>query len=162
MDEIVRAQKEPRALPDLVDELRDIVKDFYGDNYDAAPIGSGEAALWTLIDTTMTPPMLGRGPTYRTRYVAPFERHVSHQSGFGRPFPPKSSYVSAERYITAGELGVEGKRMEKLDTLLVPLAGARYDAHGIKYYPAPLLSTTDPVESANKITEVCGKTRRTN
>lgn len=97
LSEIARAQDERRALPDLVDDLRDVVKDYYGDDYDAAPIASGEAALWTLIDTTMTAPMMGRGSAYRTRYIAPFERHVSHQSGFGRPFPPKYKYVASER-----------------------------------------------------------------
>jgi hypothetical protein len=154
MSKIVSEQDSRRALPELVDELRDLVKDFYGDEYDAAPIASGEAALWTLIDTTMTSPMLGRGSGYRCRYVAPFERHSSHQSGFGRPFPPKYKYINAERYITAGELGVEGKRLTDLDTVFVPLAGARYDAHGIKYYPAPLLSTIKGAESAEKIAEV--------
>jgi len=59
LEKIVKEQDTRRALPELVDELRDIVKDFYGDEYDAAPIASGEAALWTLIDTTMTSPMLG-------------------------------------------------------------------------------------------------------
>jgi len=153
LEKIVEEQDTRRALPELVDELRDIVKDFYGDEYDAAPIASGEAALWTLIDTTMTSPMLGRGSGYRCRYIAPFERHSSHQSGFGRPFPPKYKYINAERYITAGELGVEGKRLTDLDTVLVPLAGARYDAHGIKYYPAPLLSKTKGAESADRIAE---------
>ena len=154
LDEIVEAQEKRRALPDLVDELRDVVKDYYGDEYDAAPIASGEAALWTIIDTTMTSPMLGRGSAYRCRYVAPFERHVSHQSGFGRPFPPKYKYVASERYITSGELGVEGKRLTNLDTVLVPFAGARYDAHGIKYYPTPLLSTVDGARSAEKVEEI--------
>jgi len=154
MDKIVEEQEVRRALPDLVDELRGVVKDFYGDDYDAAPIASGEAALWTLIDSTMTSPMLGRGSGYRCRYVAPFERHASHQSGFGRPFPPKYKYVNAERYNTAGELGVEGKRLTNLDTIFVPFVGARYDAHGIKYYPAPLLSTARAEETADKVAEV--------
>ncbi len=154
LNKIVEEQETRRALPELVDELRGIVKDFYGDDYDAAPIASGEAALWTLIDTTMTSPMLGRGSGYRCRYLVPFERHSSHHSGFGRPFPPKYKYVNAERYITAGELGVEGKRLTDLDTVLVPFTGARYDAHGIKYYPSPLLSTTNGIDSAEKIAEV--------
>jgi hypothetical protein len=154
LKKMIEEQQTRRALPELVDELRGIVKDYYGDEYDAAPIASGEAALWTLIDTTMTSPMLGRGNGYRCRYIAPFERHVSHQSGFGRPFPPKYKYVSSERYITAGELGVEGKRLTDLDTILVPFAGARYDAHGIKYYPTPLLSTTFGEHSADKVEEI--------
>lgn len=143
MAEMAKAQHTYESLPRSVDRLREVVKDYYGDDYDAAPIGSGEAALWTLFDTLMTPPSTGRGDAYRCRYIAPFERHVSHQAGFGRPFPPRYKYVSAERYITAGELGVEGKRLAGLDTVLVPLAGARYETHGIKYYPAPLLSGVD-------------------
>ena len=154
MNKIVEEQETRTSLPDLVDELRSIVKDFYGDDYDAAPIASGEAALWTLIDTTMTTPMLGRGSGYRCRYVAPFERHSSHHSGFGRPFPPKYKYLNSERYITAGELGVEGKRLTDLDTVFVPFAGARYDSHGIKYYPSPLLSTTKAAQSADRVEEV--------
>jgi hypothetical protein len=148
------ASDELRPLSDLVDDLRNSVKDFYGDEYDATSIASGEAALWIAFDSLATPSILGRGDAYRGRYIAPFERHVSHQSGFGRPFPPKYKYVAADRYVTAGELGVEGKRLFNLDTVLVPFVGTRYQAHGIKYYPAPLLSTTDAEASAKSITEV--------
>ncbi|MDA4129110.1 MAG: hypothetical protein OK422_06630 [Thaumarchaeota archaeon] len=154
LKEITRAQKQMRPLPDLVDELRSAVKDYYGDEFDAAPIGSGEAALWVAFDVLATPPLLGHGSPYRTRYVAPLERHVTHQSGFGRPFPARYKYVGAERYATAGELGVEGKRLNNLDVVLVPLDGARYDSHGIKYYPVPLLSRVDAKKSGETLAEV--------
>jgi hypothetical protein len=152
--EMERAGREVKPLSDLVDDLRGSVKDFYGDEYDAVPIASGEAALWVAFDVLMSPSIMGRGDVYRSRYIAPFERHLTHQAGFGRIFPPKYKYVGADRYVTAGELGVEGKRLSNLDTILVPLAGARYEAHGIKYYPTPLLSTVDPDESAKRFAEV--------
>jgi hypothetical protein len=41
-----RAGDEVRPLSDLNDDLRETVKDYYGDGYDAVPIASGEAALW--------------------------------------------------------------------------------------------------------------------
>ena len=149
-----RASDEVRPMSDLNDDLRETVKDYYGDDYDAVPIASGEAALWIAFESLVSPSFLGRGDAYRSRYIAPLERHVSHQSGFGRPFPPKYKYVAADRYVTAGELGVEGKRLFNLDTVLVPFEGARYEAHGIKYYPAPLLSTTKAEPSAQRFARV--------
>jgi hypothetical protein len=156
-----KASDEVRPLSDLNDDLRETIKDFYGDGYDAVPIASGEAALWIAFESLVSPSFLGRGDAYRSRYIAPFERHVSHQSGFGRPFPPKYKYVAADRYITAGELGVEGKRLFNLDTVLVPFVGARYDAHGIKYYPAPLLSTVKAEASAERFGEVAERHKDT-
>ena len=124
----------------LVDELRELIKDGYGDDFDVAPINTCEAGLWLTFDTLVTPPMTGRGTNYRTRYVAPYERHIHHQAGYGRPFPPKYKDLVADRGVTAGEYGVAGKRLDNLDAVLVPLAGARYEGHGIKYNPAVLLA----------------------
>jgi len=154
LEAMIRAQRSQIKLEELVDMLRDLVKDLYGDEYDAAPICSGEAALWAAFDVLATSPMLGRGDAYRTRYISPFERHMSHQGGFGRPFPPRYKFFVADRYVTAGELGVEGKRLLNLDTIVVPLVSARYDAHGIKYYPTPLLSQVDAEGSAERIADV--------
>jgi len=137
----------------LADELREIVKDGYGDEYDAAPINTCEAALWLTFDALATPPLTGRGENYRTRYVAPYERHVHHQAGYGRPFPPRYKDLTADRGVTAGEMGVAGKRLDNLDVVLVPLEGARYDNHGIKYFPTPLLADVDAAGSARRIAE---------
>ena len=154
MEAMIRIKHDQIRLEELVDILRDLVKDVYGDDYDAAPICSGEAALWVAFDVLATSPMLGRGDGYRTRYIALYERHMSHQAGFGRPFPPKYKFFASDRYVTAGELGVEGKRQHNLDTIIVPLVGARYHAHGIKYYPSPLLSQVDSEGSAERIANV--------
>ena len=135
----------------LVDEIREIVKDGYGDYYDAVPVNTCEAALALAFDTLATPPLAGRGDSYRTRYVAPYERHVHHQAGYGRPFPPRYKDLYADRGVTAGELGIAGKRLDNLDVVLVPLPGAKYDCHGIKHYPTTLLAGVDAERSAAQL-----------
>lgn len=139
--------KDVIPLAKLVDEIREIVKDVYGDEFDAAPTSTCEAGLWVTFDSLFTPPMLGRGDNYRTRYIAPYEKHLHHQGAYGRPFPPRFKDILADRGTTAGELGFYGKRQNNMDTIIVPLAGARYDVHGIKYHPVPLLTGVDPEES---------------
>lgn len=142
------------SLSTLVEQIREIVKDVYGDKYDAAPINTCEAALWVSFDTLCTPPMQGRGTNYRCRYLAPLERHLHHHGAYGRPFPPKYKDMFADRGVTAGELGFYGKRLENLDTVMVPLVGAKYEAHGIKYYPVPLLLDVDAAASAEELATV--------
>ncbi|KYO66165.1 hypothetical protein [Thermovenabulum gondwanense] len=138
-------------LAKLVDEIRSIVKDVYGDEYDAAPINTCEAGLWVTFDTLFTPPMQGRGDNYLTRYIIPYEKHLHHHGGYGRPFPPKFKDILADRGCTAGELGFYGKRQNNLSEYIVPLVGADYSVHGIKYHPVILLTKVDPEASAKKI-----------
>jgi hypothetical protein len=135
------------SLAVYVEQIREIVKDVYGDEYDAAPINTCEAGLWTTFDCLMTPPSQGRGDNYRTRYVAPYERHIHHQASYGRPFPAKYKDILADRGSTAGELGFYGKRQNNFDTVLVPMAGADYTVHGIKSYPVPLMKNLKVKES---------------
>jgi hypothetical protein len=130
-----------------VDQIREIIKDAYGDEYDAAPINTCEAGLWTSFDCLVTPPFTGRGDNYRTRYIAPLERHTHHHAAYGRPFPPKYKDILADRGSTAGELGFYGKRQNNLDTVLVPLPGAEYPVHGIKYHPVPLMKNVNVAKS---------------
>ncbi|HMM20144.1 MAG TPA: hypothetical protein PKA10_05340 [Selenomonadales bacterium] len=136
--------KEVIPLSAMVDQIRELVKDIYGDEYDAAPTSTCEAGLWCSFDTLFTPPMMGRGDNYRARYIAPYEKHFHHQGGYGRPFPGKYKDILADRGTTPGELGFFGKRQNNLDTLVVPLAGAKYPVHGIKFHPVPLLTKVDP------------------
>ncbi|SDF60633.1 hypothetical protein [Sporolituus thermophilus] len=150
-DDIMKAgeegAKEVIPLAKLVDELREIVKSVYGDEWDCAPTSTCEAGLWVTFDCLFSPPLLGRGDNYRSRYIAPYEKHLHHQGSYGRPFPPRFKDIFADRGSTAGELGFYGKRQNNLDTIIVPLAGARYDVHGIKAHPVPLLTDVDPEES---------------
>lgn len=130
-------------LARLVDEIREIVKSVYGDDYDVCPVNTCEGGLWVTFDTLFAAPMTGRGDNYRSRYIVPLEKHMHHQAGYGRPFPPKYKEMLAERGSTAGEFGFAGKRLENLDVVIVPMKGANYGNHGIKYWPVPLLTEVD-------------------
>lgn len=138
-----------KVLPSAVldEKIRDVVKEYYGDDYDAALISTCEAALNTCYDVLCMPPSLGRGDPYRARYLAPYERHMHHQGAYGRPFPPKYKEVNAERGEAAGEYGVQGKRAFNLDTVFVRPVGATYDCHGIKYNPVPNMLRVDGTKS---------------
>ncbi|MFZ5634761.1 MAG: hypothetical protein ACOY40_18200 [Bacillota bacterium] len=138
-------------LAKLMDELREIVKDVYGDQYDVAATSTCEAGLWLAFDTLFSPPMMGRGDNYRARYIAPYEKHLHHQGSYGRPFPARFKDIFADRGSTAGEFGFYGKRQNNLDTVIVPLVGASYDVHGIKYHPVPLLTGVDARASIERI-----------
>lgn len=146
-------------LARLVDEIREIVKDVYGDEWDVCPVNTCEAGLWVSFDCLCTPPNLGRGDNYRARYIAPYEKHLHHQGAYGRPFPPRYKDILADRGCTAGELGFYGKRLNNLDTVIVPLPGARYPNHGIKYYPVPFMLDVDPEASRAALAEAADRHR---
>lgn len=135
-------------------EIRKIIKSHYGDDYDGAVINTCEAALHVAFDVLFTPPFMGRGDTYRAKYLAPYERHLHHQAGYGRPFPPQYKDLCADRGATAGELGVYAKRLTNLETLIAPLVGADYTCHGIKFHPCSLLLNVDPEESIKEIKKI--------
>lgn len=138
----------------LDEKIREVVKDHYGDEYDAALVNTCEAALFVSFEVMCMPPLGGRGSGYRGRYIAPYERHIHHQAGYGRPFPPKYKEYTSERGETAGEYGMHGKRINDLDTVLVRLEGASYDCHGIKYSPAPHLVHVDAAATLEKFKQV--------
>ncbi len=131
----------------LQHEMRRVVKDVYGDEYDCCPVTVCEAALTVVFDQLCASPMLTRGERYQARYMAPYERHIHHQAGYGVPFPPRYKDVVCERGESSGEAGMAGKHQQNLSTVLVRLAGARYECHGIKYFPCPLLMDVDPEAS---------------
>jgi hypothetical protein len=135
-------------------EVRRLVKDWYGDEYDAVATNTCEALLNVSFDTLASPPIAGRGQPYTARYIAPYEKHLHHQGAYGRPFPPKYKDYAADRGLAAGEFGQIGKRLTNLEAVLVPLEGAKYDCHGIKYHPCTLLSGVDAEKSADRIAQV--------
>ncbi len=135
----------------LAEDIREIVKDVYGDDYDAAPVNTCEAGLWVSFDALVSPPMQGRGDNYRARYIAPYERHLHHHGGYGRPFPGRYKDLFADRGVTAGELGFYGKRLDHVDAIYVPMAGAKYQVHGIKGHPGVLLTTHDSAQTLRQI-----------
>jgi len=140
--------KEVMPLSKLVDELRELVKNYYGDDYDVASVSTCEAGLWTVFGSLFTPSIAGMGDTYRARYIAPYEKHWHHQGGYGRPFPARYKDLIADRGTTPGELGFYGKRQNNTDVIVTRLEGAKYDVHGIKYHPSILLSDVDAKRSA--------------
>jgi len=154
-----KGAREVIPLARLVDEIREIVKDVYGDEWDVCPVNTCEAGLWVTFDCLFTPPNLGRGDNYRARYIVPYEKHLHHQGAYGRPFPPRYKDILADRGCTAGELGFYGKRLNNLDTVIVPLAGAKYPNHGIKYNPVPFLLDVDPEGSRQALAEAAERHR---
>lgn len=158
LDAIIKANQVP-VLPmrNVEDQLREVVKDIYGDEYDAAATNTCEAALRVLFETLFAPPTMRKGETYRARFIAPYGEDFDFMAGYGRPFPPKYKNLLIDRSASAGELGVEGKSLPNLDSIFVRLVGAKYEVHGIKYNPVPLLTTTDAVKSYERIAQVAAR-----
>ncbi len=128
----------PRALSN---ELQNLVKSVYGDDYDVLAMNSCESALRVVYGSLLAPPMLGQGDAYRARCIGLLERHTEHHLSYGTPFPPPPIYknIFSDRGNTAGELGFGGRRMANFDTVMIPMAGARYQLHGPKMIQSPLL-----------------------
>lgn len=154
IEAITEGSKKPIQLEKLVYRIRELVKDVYGDKYDAAPVNTCEAGLGVSFDTLVAPSLLGRGDNYRARYIVPYEKQLHHHGGYGRPFPSKYKDIFADRGITAGELGFAAKRLNNLDTVIVPLVGGKYDVFGLNQHVHPLLFNIDPEKSAEKLEEV--------
>lgn len=148
-----------RVIPSAVfdEKIRDLVKSYYGDDYDAALVSTCEAGLAISYDVLCMPPTLGKGDNYRARYLAPYERHMHHQGAYGKPFPPRYKEVNSERGEAAGEYGVQGKRAYNLDTVFVKPEGASYDCHGIKYCPCPNMLHVDGKASVKKFDEIANR-----
>lgn len=136
---------------EIGDEIRRVVKSVYGDEYDAVPTNSCEAGLYVAYDALFTPPQIGPGEPYRSRVVGTIERHYEHHHSYGRQFPPRLKDILADRGATAGELGLIGRAQYATDCVMVPVAGARYELHGIKMHATPLLVETDADATATAI-----------
>ncbi|MCD6144323.1 hypothetical protein [Thermococcus sp.] len=149
--EVTESMKKVINSAVYLEKLRDLIKDVYGDNYDATPVSTCEAALWVCFDSLVTPAFQGRGDKSIVRYIVPYEKHLHHHGAYGRPFPPKYKDLFSDRGVTAGELGFYGKRLENLETVIVPLVGAKYEVHGIKEFTTPLLLGVNAKESYQKI-----------
>ena len=149
--------RSPKNLVGYIEEIRDVVKEGYGDDFDAIPLNTCEAALWVTLDTFATPPLAGRGDNYRCRYVGLYEAHAEHQLAYGRPFPPKYKDLFADRANIGGELGVLGRRLDNLDVIIVPIEGARYEPHGIKPFIVPLLTTADAARTKERVRGVIAR-----
>lgn len=141
----------PVSSASLDEEIRTVIKEHYGDGYDAALVNTCEAGLMVAFDALFAPPTLGRGTPYRGRYVTLYERFMHHPGAYGRPFPPKYKEYLADQGETAGEYGIQGKRVAELDAAIVRMAGADYTAHGIKYQPALNLLQVDAAATLDRV-----------
>jgi hypothetical protein len=158
LDAIIRANQTP-VLPmrKVEDNLRELIKDIYGDDYDSAVTNTCESALRVCFETLFAPPTLRKGDAYRARYIAPYGEDIEFMAGYGRPFPPKYKNLFIDRTSAAGELGVEGKSLPNLDSVIVRLEGTKYEVHGIKFNPVPLMIRTDAEKSIQKMAEVAAR-----
>ena len=145
LDEIVAANRGRKTftLREVEDKVREVIKDVYGDEYDAAVANTCEAALRICFETLCAPPALRRGDAYRTRFLMLYGEDYEWMGGYGRAFPPRYKNLLIDRTVAAGELGVEGKSLANLDALYVRIAGAKYDSHGIRFNPTSLLTQID-------------------
>ncbi len=140
-------RRDPNDIPlqMLVDEMRQIVKDVYGDAYDACPVSSVDDAMWMACRTALAPSTRGSGRKYRARYLMPWEKRASRLASFGYLYPPKY-----ERLLWDESPEYHGnlpERMENLDAVVVPLEGAIYTNHGIAYARIPFLTGVHPEPS---------------
>lgn len=151
VQEMAAGARSATPLTAHLEEIRDRVKLHYGDDYDAVPVCTCEAALLLCLELFATPPLAGRGDSYRTAYIALNEAYSEHHATYGRPFPPKYKDLFGERINTGGELGLMGHRLTNLDVVIAPVAGARYEAHGIRSFIVPLLGGVDPVATVEGV-----------
>jgi len=148
---VAKSARSKTAVPAYIERIRELVKENYGDAWDAASFSTCEAALWACFDVLATPPLAGRGDSYRARYVGLYEANIQHHLAHGRPFPPKYKDIFADRTNTAGELGVQGRRQHNLDVIIVPVKGALYEVHGIKPFVVPMLVDADPAGTKSRV-----------
>jgi hypothetical protein len=142
------------SLATLDTRVRELVKGYYGDEWDGVVVSTAEAALWVTFESLIVPPLMVRGDKYWSSFITPLERHTHHQAAYGDPFPPWLKDHMADRGVTAGELSVMAKRRENVRAIFFPLVGASYECHGIKYHPAFLLLNTDAAGSIEKLKSV--------
>ncbi|MHA2334216.1 MAG: hypothetical protein ACXAEU_19470, partial [Candidatus Hodarchaeales archaeon] len=157
LEEMINANKGVVPMRKLEDELRNVVKDIYGDEYDSAATNTCEAAIRVSFETLMAPPIMRKGETYRSRFIAPYGEDSEYIAGYGRPFPPKYKNLIVDRSVTAGELAVEAKCLPNLDSLVVKLVGTRYEVHGIKSNIVPLMTVTDARKSIERISLIADR-----
>ncbi|MFW9856562.1 MAG: hypothetical protein ACFFFG_16035 [Candidatus Thorarchaeota archaeon] len=157
LNEIIEANKRVIPVRKVEDDLRNVVKDIYGDEYDAAATNTCEAALRVAFELLFAPPILRAGETYKGRYITPYGEDSEYIAGYGRPFPPKYKNIFVDRSVTGGEVAVEAKSLPNLESVLVRFVGAKYEVHGIKYNPIPLLTRTKTSQTLERIAKVADR-----
>ena len=153
LDEIIKINRGGKVpgVRGIEDQLRNVIKSIYGDEYDAVAANTCEACLRIAMSTLFQPPTMRLGDAYRGRVIMPYTDDTEWVGGYGRAFPPRYKNLLVDRTVSGGELGVEGKSLFNLDIVHVRLDGGKYDCHGVKWCPTPLLSNVDHEKSAELI-----------
>ena len=158
LEAIIEANNKPvLGLRQVEDDLREVVKDMYGDAYDAAVTNTCEASLRVAFETLFAPPTMRKGDAYRGRVICPYGEDYEWGAAYGRAFPPRYKNLSIDRTVTGGELGVEGKSLNNLDSVFVRYAGVPYEVHGIRQNVIPLMTRTDVDGTMSTIRTVCDR-----
>ena len=102
LDEIVKANRSGKTyrVRAIEDQLREVIKDVYGDAYDAVAANTCEAALRITLETLCTPPSMCHGDIYRARLLMPYAEDYEWIGGYGRAFPPKYKNLLVDRTIS--------------------------------------------------------------
>jgi hypothetical protein len=127
----------------VADEIRDLVKTVYGDQWDCVVTNTAEAGLRIAYDALMAPPTMRKGDAYRTRVLQILGEDFEWGAAYGRPFPPKYKNIAMDRTVAGGELGLEGKSLANVDTLFVRAPGVKYEVHGVRPNVVPLMTGID-------------------
>ncbi len=135
------------SISKAASEMREIVKDVYGDGYDTCPIASAEAAMWLACRSAFAPPSSVSGRRYRARYITPLEKHTGRQSSYGQIYPPQYKRFICEDDVARDRCSDTIRQIDDLDAVVVPLEGAGYVHHGIAYTPVALLTEVDAESS---------------
>jgi len=155
MDAIIEINKKPMyPLRIVEDEIRSVIKDVYGDDYDAAVANTAEAGLRASLEILVAPPTMRKGDAYRGRLITTYGEDYEYFGAYGRPFPPKYKNINVDRSVSAGELAVEGKCLNNLDSVFVRYVDAKYEVHGIKQNPVSLLTKVNAKKTAQRIQKV--------
>ena len=107
LDAIVEANRGDKTYPVRVieDELREVVKEVYGDEYDAVAANTCEALLRLTLETLCAPPSMRHGDIYRGRLLMPYGEDYEWIGGYGRAFPPRYKNLLVDRTIAGGRTG---------------------------------------------------------
>ena len=144
LDAIVAAnQTDVLPAVAIADEMRDLVKDVYGDGYDVCVTNTAEASLRVAFETLVAPPSMRKGDQYRSRFLQIYGEDAEWGGGYGRAFPPKYRHFAMDRTVAGGELGIDGKSLNNLDTLFVRAPGVAYEIHGVRQNTTALMTRLD-------------------
>ncbi|HHW26756.1 MAG TPA: hypothetical protein GXX23_05405 [Firmicutes bacterium] len=135
------------SISKAASEMREIIKDVYGDAYDACPVASVGAAMWLACRSAFAPPASASGRRYRARYITPLEKGTGRHSSYGQVYPPQYKRFLCEDDAADDRCGDTIRQIDDLDAVVVPLEGASYVHHGIAYTPAALLTGVEAESS---------------